>query len=127
MVKGCLEWAKDGLKPPSEVLQATKEYQEENDKVMQWINSNCVLGPDKSEKSGVLYRNFKEWATNSGEKTFISQNKFSERLTKKGFVRLNSTGNYPKFYGVGLLDKTHTDTGFEGNKVINFPEPEKPF
>ena len=67
---GILNWAleglkaylKDGLKPPKEVKDATKEYREEMDVIGKWIDEICVKDATAEEKIFDLYHNYKRWA-----------------------------------------------------------------
>jgi putative DNA primase/helicase len=60
-VDGCLEWQKNGLNPPTEVLQATAEYQNENDIMSLWMDECCVKGQFAASKTSDLYHNFINW------------------------------------------------------------------
>ena len=42
-VSGCLEWQKNGLQPPQEVLEATAAYQAEQDLLNEWLDERCVV------------------------------------------------------------------------------------
>jgi putative DNA primase/helicase len=41
MVKGCLDWQRDGLKPPDAVITATNEYRAETDHLPEFITEEC--------------------------------------------------------------------------------------
>lgn len=41
-IEGCLEWQEEGLNPPPEVLDATREYQNESDALGRFIDEMCI-------------------------------------------------------------------------------------
>ena len=44
-IQGCLEWQREGLKPPAVVRDATAEYLDAEDAVARWIEECCVIEP----------------------------------------------------------------------------------
>lgn len=50
LVAGCVEWYTDGLNPPDVVMAASREYQNEQDRVLQFVNEVCELGGDMIEQ-----------------------------------------------------------------------------
>ncbi|SDP29093.1 DNA primase family protein [Desulforhopalus singaporensis] len=64
LVEGCLRWQANGKKldPPSSVLKATEEYQEDADFVGQFIEACCNTGQEeKKTGSTELYTAFATW------------------------------------------------------------------
>lgn len=103
LVKGCLEWQEIGLNPPPEVVNATAEYQSENDIMSIWMDDCCVEGNLITAKTTDLYHNFMEWTQKNGEKVFFSQKKFSASLQNKGYEIFKGGGGIKKVRGIGLL------------------------
>jgi len=108
-VRGCLEWQRDGLRPPAEVLAATENYRSEMDTVAPFFEARCVIEPRASVKAGELYGAYKTWAEGAGESP-ISQSAFGLRLNEKGYrmekrpdgkrrigIRLRQDGELPGF------------------------------
>ena len=108
-VRGCLEWQRDGLKAPAEVLAATASYRSEMDTVEPFFDARCVIEPRATVKAGELYSAYKAWAEQAGE-TPISQTVFGHRLNEKGYrmersaagkrrvgIRLRQDGELPGF------------------------------
>jgi len=112
LIEGCLEWQKNGLRPPEEVVQATKEYQLENDYVENWMKDSCIVNPLAHATVSELFTNFNAWMDNSGEKMRVKRKDFTNSLEKKGFTKRVGTGNYTNFYGIGLLaeDRFNSET-----------------
>jgi putative DNA primase/helicase len=44
LVRGCLEWRKQGLNPPAKVLNATAAYRDDEDILSDFIEDACILG-----------------------------------------------------------------------------------
>jgi putative DNA primase/helicase len=84
-VCGCLNWQKDGLKPPSAVLEATEAYrQQEESTIQQFVAEKCETTGELSIKFGDLYGAYKEWAAANNEQP-ASSRMFSEHLDDQGF------------------------------------------
>jgi len=70
VVQGAMAWAADGLQPPDAVLAASKDYQAEQDRVLQFVTEMCELGLDFSEPltAGMfgLYPAYVGWCKESG-------------------------------------------------------------
>lgn len=113
-VTGCLIWQREGLKPSKEVIQATKEYRNENDVIENWKEERCITGNYITEKVGTLYNDFTKWAAENGEKVFISNKKFSQSLEQKGFELFKGGAGVRRVRGIGLL--THAQ------ETIDFAE-----
>jgi putative DNA primase/helicase len=102
-VKGCLEWQQKGLKPPTLVSDAASDYRQENDALADFIASYCEQGEDKSEVATALYKNYTQWAGNSGikERDLLGSKTFY-RLLKAKFPkkRINKGTTY---FGLQLI------------------------
>jgi putative DNA primase/helicase len=101
-LQGCLEWQRNGLRPPAAVMAATEDYFEAEDAIGRWIDERCVKGPQHSEGSTALYTSWKAWAEANGEYAG-SMKRFSETLGNRGFQRRN-TAQARGFRGIGLKD-----------------------
>ena len=107
-VEGCLEWQRDGLGVPDEVIKATREYETEQDTFSMFLEEKCVRAPNARVLSLALYREYKVWAEEHGEtpathKTFASL--MSERSFDKTKTKLGAL-----YSGVGLHTEDHYDT-----------------
>jgi len=83
-VAGCLAWQEGGLHSPAAVIRATKEYQDENDVVGQWLEDRCEIGPEHEMHSGELFRNFQDWVIQNSVKGNYSQRWLSDSLISRG-------------------------------------------
>lgn len=104
---GCLEWQRSGLGVPDEVVEATREYEAEQDTFAMFLEEKCVRVPGAHALSLALYREYKNWAEQYGEApvshkmfaSFMSERGFEKAKTKKGFL----------YSGVGLQTEDHYD------------------
>lgn len=90
-VKGCLEWQKQGLNPPQEIIAANESYRAEMDIIKGFLNDCCVKKPGSFLQSSTLYDMYKKWCYINGEHEF-SQTKFSLKLKEKGLKNKKSVG-----------------------------------
>ena len=84
MVEGCLAWQKTGLAAPAAVLEATREYFEDEDAIGRWLSERCIEGPTFFASSIDLYNDWKNWAIDNGEK-YKNKKWLGQMLMAKGF------------------------------------------
>lgn len=85
-IEGARKWAADGLRVPGAVTEASRDYMNQQNDLLQWINERCNLsGPTGGGETapGVLYADYAEWKQARGEKP-ASINPFSERMERIG-------------------------------------------
>jgi putative DNA primase/helicase len=103
MIEGCLDWQRDGLKPPQVVLTATAEYLESEDALTSWIEDKCDRSPQTKETSTDLFLSWKNWADATGEPSG-TQKRFSQKLEERGFEKVRD--KYGRsFQGLRLLSQ----------------------
>jgi putative DNA primase/helicase len=110
-VLGCLEWQRNGLKPPQRVLEATDEYFEGEDALGRWMEERCFVEKTARALTSDLFADWKDWAEQSGE--FVgSIRRFSDLLVTRQFSRWRAHGGGRGFEGIGLRPrafKSYTD------------------
>lgn len=111
-VQGCLEWQRQGLNPPPEVLAATEEYKSEMDLIGKWIEECCITAPHATAKAGALYGNYKRWVEDNGGFP-LSSTKFGLKLGDRGYQKEKS--GTVVYRGIGLLDTSDSWDGFSGS------------
>lgn len=84
MVEGCLAWQKTGLAAPAAVLDATREYFEDEDAVGRWLTERCIVGQTFFASSVDLYSDWKSWCIDNGEK-YRTKKWLGQMLMAKGF------------------------------------------
>ena len=99
LVRGCLEWQRDGLSAPPSVRAATAEYQDAEDTLGQFIGERCIVAPSVQVKAGELYEAYRTWCTGNGIAA-MSGTAFGKRMTRRFEKR---TGHENIYIGLGLL------------------------
>ncbi len=93
MIAGCLEWQKDGLRPPAVVTKASSEYFDGEDVFGAWLQ-DCIEithNDDDYITSLILYRSWQEWA-NARHESPGSSKRLSQALVARGFKRMREQG-----------------------------------
>ena len=83
-VRGCLEWQRQGLNPPSVVLEATETYQKESNVFGNFIEECCVVGEGLSVSSSNLRNEYSKWAAENGASA-LDARVLKNRLEARGF------------------------------------------
>src|SRR5207247_284234 len=105
IVRGNVDYRKQGLAIPPDLQAASDDYRREQDALKGFLADCCVVAPSATVKVGALYEEYKRWADASGEPK-LSKRRLNERLTERGFestdsiYRQGSTGRW--WNGVGL-------------------------
>jgi putative DNA primase/helicase len=103
-IEGCLEWQSGGLRPPSKVINATRQYRNESDVFGRFLYEECKdEGEESSER---LYGAFCRWWRETEEDDPWTQTTFGRKLTEKGYERYKTTtGNRAWHYrGISLKE-----------------------
>ncbi len=66
LMAGCLEWRREGLRPPRAVLDATNAYLEAEDAIAAWIDDKCERDRKAWEQSTDLFASWSAWAEKAG-------------------------------------------------------------
>lgn len=100
LVRGCIMWQQDGLKPPSVVTEATERYRQDEDMLADWIDECCLKEPGAKEKSAKLYTSFVAWYNANIGKKEPTGTWFGKQLSKK-FDKHKSEGCI-MYHGIAL-------------------------
>ncbi len=87
MIAGCLKWQKDGLKVPTEILEATKDYREEQDYLSDFFNQCCEIGKTFECQFSEIYFIYKIYC-NINDMPVQGQRSFADTLGSKHFKRV---------------------------------------
>jgi putative DNA primase/helicase len=94
LVRGCLDWRRDGLTLPEQVKVATREYRQDEDVIKLWLAENCLTGrSDYRCRASALYTNYRAWCERAGEHP-LKQKSFGAVMTDRGFGRETSNGTW---------------------------------
>jgi putative DNA primase/helicase len=100
LVRGCLQWQRDGLNPPAIVTSATEEYRMDEDTITQFVDECCIRLSGSVVKAADLYKAFSTWyQEHIGEKV-PKQKKFGAMLSKQ--FKKDKVGGVVKYYGLEL-------------------------
>ncbi len=81
LVEGAADWFTTGLRAPDSVLAASKDYQTEQDKLLQFVTEECELGPEFEAQIGDLYRCYAQWCKASGYLP-LGKNRVSQEMER---------------------------------------------
>jgi putative DNA primase/helicase len=98
-VRGCLDWRRDGLNPPDDVVAATAEYRADQDILGDFLASECMVNPSLFARASALYQRYRKWTEGSGEQA-VNQRAFGKALVERGFQRYTNNGTC--YSGIGL-------------------------
>lgn len=103
LVRGCLEWQRDGLNPPAMVTAATEEYRMDEDTITQFVDECCIRNEDTFVKAADLYKAFSTWYQeniNGDEKRTPKQKKFGHMMSKQ--FKKDKVGGLVKYFGLEI-------------------------
>lgn len=96
LIKGCLQWQKESLKPPAKVRNAVNEYRKDCDVIGEWMESCCAVGPEYRAEKRTTYNSYKCWSVENGMRP-LSGKGFSRRLRERVFDLDAGKRNYIGF------------------------------
>lgn len=112
---GCLEWQRNGLRPPECVRQATDEYFEAEDAIGRWIEERCVQTPQAKSLTSELFSDWKHWAEAVGEDAG-TQRRFSDLLLSRNVQKWRNGVGLRGYQGIGLRHPVeYSDARFPEN------------
>lgn len=106
IVRGAVEWHREGLAPPKKILDQTAAYQKAEDVIGQFIREECVVVEKASCRAGQIYAAYRRWCEANGHRPKSSKD-FSPQLQRRGYERTEDrTGNW--YHGIGLAEPPAT-------------------
>lgn len=101
MIDGCLEWLREGLRPPLAVRDATAAYLEAEDALAAWIDEKCERNPKAWGQSSTLFASWSTWADRAGEQAG-SMKRFTQALESRDFARHKKKQGHG-FFGLRII------------------------
>ena len=98
-IAGCLEWQRDGLKPPAIIMEAVRQYREESDTLGRFIAECCEVRKLAQIKTGVFFTRYQKFCEAAGERWIASKDLPTE-MERRGFTYKRGTGGQRIFLGV---------------------------
>lgn len=84
-VEGCLEWQREGLRPPAQVLDATADYMAAAGSAFDdWLASRCEIGPDFAAAVADLYADYCKWCVTEQDEPWARRS-FGFGLAERGY------------------------------------------
>ncbi len=94
MIKGCLMWQKEGLKVPTEIIEATETYREEQDYLGEFFKVCCELNKDKKCQFSCVFLVYRAYCKIMDMKA-QGRIGFIDTLKSKNFKKVHSEqGNF---------------------------------
>jgi putative DNA primase/helicase len=84
IVRGAVNWYKEGLHTPGAVIVANAEYRADMDSVGQFIEERCEIAPDAAVTASALYGSYRFHSNNYGRSP-VNSTMFGRSLSKRGF------------------------------------------
>jgi putative DNA primase/helicase len=110
MVRACTEWQRHGLQDPQAVSEAVKEYREESDAVLRFVEECCEYDQfaENETRARALYGAYKTWSKTT-EDYCGTETWFGRLLRLKGYKRERDSKGY-YYVGLSLKDPQQTTT-----------------
>ena len=99
MIDGVLDYSEIGLSPPQSVLDATKNYFDDEDVYQQWVKDCCVTGKDCRDAPTDLFESWKEYAT-EGNLNVGNTKTFKSKLESMGFHQTKTGTKGRRYKGI---------------------------
>lgn len=116
LVRGAMEWQREGLTHPAEVEEATKAYREESDELGDFLTECCVTEGRVRVRAGGLFAAYKNWCDKqrvpADER--LNLRTFGEDMAKrfkKDEVKGGSNSRYRGVWYVGVALAAGVDGG----------------
>jgi putative DNA primase/helicase len=107
LVRGCLDWQREGLKIPSSILLATRKYQEEEDRLLLFIEERCLVAPHATVGADALYTAYSAWCKHN-RISGMTGTLFGREMKKRYEKKHTNSGTF--YQGIGMLVTEGTPT-----------------
>jgi putative DNA primase/helicase len=102
LVKGRLDYIRQGLKEPAIIKEQISDYIGKKDLLQAFFNAKCILAPDTKAQAEPLFRAYSQFCMQT-DNTIVTPRKFYELLGQK-FVKTHMDGK--AFYvGIALMNQ----------------------
>ena len=85
MIEGYKLLMKEGLKPPSSVLNATNVYHKDSDKILQFMDDELIKDNANELKNSLVYNAYVAWCNRNGYMSYSIQT-FTGELRRYGEI-----------------------------------------
>jgi len=108
LIQGCLAWQREGLNPPASVIEAVREYRDDNDILADFLREYCVIEPGRAVGVTALYKEYTTYFETLGDhkRKPLSPRAFNEDLNSRKGIKKKKTGPERhrewSWFGIGL-------------------------
>ena len=105
LVRGYIRYKEHGLAMSEELTQVVRNYERDNDLVLQFLESRCVQSEGANIKAKDLYNAYKLWARSEGA-FILSARKFNSEMERhpEWFERKSTSSGFVIYWGVKLKE-----------------------
>jgi phage/plasmid-associated DNA primase len=114
-IQGCLAWQKEGLGVPRVVEEATREYQDESDVLVPFLEDCCELDSGASVESAQLWSIYQVWASRNGVPR-LARNLLADHLKRRGYTT-GESGHDKRRIWRGLRLRSSMEAGVRADEA----------
>lgn len=106
LIRGYIRYKERGLVMTSQLREVVKQYEKDNDLVLQFLESRCDRVSDSEYvRAKDLYNAYKNWSKSDGN-YILSSRKFNSELERhpEWFDRKAMRDGYPSYYGIKMKE-----------------------
>jgi putative DNA primase/helicase len=105
MIRGYIKYKKKGLTMPPHMKKVVRQYEKDNDLVLQFLETRCEVAEDAVIKAKDLYGSFKLWAKSEGAPV-LSARKFNSEMERHPdwFDRKSTSSGFMIYWGLTLKE-----------------------
>ena len=101
LVRGCLDWQRNGLDVPERVRSYTEEYRRENDPLAEWLADDCELGEEHWTPAAQLRGEYERWCIAAAIEPIDGRRAWGRALKAHGCTRTKRNAGHG-WQGVSL-------------------------
>ena len=83
-IEGAIEWVRDGLQPPEEVIAATSDYQSEMDSFAEFCNTMITEASGERTSKSDLFNAYQSWCEEEGGQ-YLSKSDLTGRMRRLNY------------------------------------------
>lgn len=99
-IAGAVGWCKEGLPPCAIIDEAGQEYRSEMDRVQQFLDDCTECSDSGSTQASTLYKCYRAWCSEQGDRFPISSNKFCSELKRR--YKSRKTSAFNEYLGIRI-------------------------
>lgn len=100
VIEGAMRWRAEGLRLPIQVRAAVAEYRREMNSFQRFFDECCLIGPDQSVKSSIIYERYCIWCRHNG-RVPDTVTRFGSLMSEK-YKKIKTMG-IMVYQGIGLV------------------------